>query len=87
MHNAGNVPDSTITSSKVEGKSTIAWVMECCRMKGHRNSRVENNPSDRSDNPRYALELLQKVVTVSMKTVQIVAGLPELALPDTTTAG
>ena len=35
-----------------------------------------------SDDPRHILELLQKVVTVSMRTVEIVSTLPELDISE-----
>ena len=62
----------------VNGKSAIEWVMERYQIKTHKDSGILNDPNEWSDEPRYILELLQKVVTVSMKTVEIVAALPEL---------
>ena len=32
-------------------------------------------------NPRYALELLQRVITVSLETMKIVNNLPKLEIP------
>ena len=62
----------------VNGKSAIEWVMERYQVAQHKDSKIVNDPNEWSDDPRYILELLQKVVTVSMKTVEIVSGLPEL---------
>ena len=62
----------------VNGKSAIEWVMERYQKTQHKDSKIVNDPNTWSDDPRYILELLQKVVTVSMKTVEIVAGLPRL---------
>ena len=62
----------------VNGKSAIEWVMERYQKTQHKDSKIVNDPNEWSDNPRYILELLQKVVTVSMKTVEIVSGLPKL---------
>ena len=62
----------------VNGKSAIEWVMERYQTTQHKDSKIVNDPNTWSDDPRYILELLQKVVTVSMKTVEIVSGLPEL---------
>ena len=62
----------------VNGKSAIEWVMERYQVTQHKDSRIINDPNDWSDAPRYILELLQKVVTVSMKTVGIVNRLPTL---------
>ena len=62
----------------VNGKSAIEWVMERYRVAQHTDSKIVNDPNEWSDDPRYILELLQKVVTVSVKTVEIVSCLPEL---------
>ncbi len=62
----------------VNGKSAIEWVMERYQVTQHKDSKIINDPNDWSDDPRYILELLGKVVAVSMKTVEIVAGLPNL---------
>ena len=62
----------------VNGKSAIEWVMERYQKTQHKDSKIVNDPNEWSDDPRYILKLLQKVVTVSMKTVEIVDRLPEL---------
>ena len=62
----------------VNGKSAIEWLMERYQVTQHKDSKIINDPNDWSDDPRYILELLGKVVTVSMRTVEIVSGLPEL---------
>ena len=50
----------------VNGKSAIEWVMERYQKTQHKDSKIVNDPNTWSDHPRYILELLQKVVTVSM---------------------
>jgi predicted helicase len=63
----------------VNGKSAIEWVMERYAVTIHKESRITNNPNDwaaEHDNPQYILDLLLSVITVSIKTVDIVAGLP-----------
>ncbi len=62
----------------VNGKSAIEWIMERYQVTQHKESKIINDPNKWSDDPRYILELLGKVVTVSMKTVEIISGLPEL---------
>ncbi len=47
----------------------------------HKESSITNNPNDWAKevgNPRYILDLLLSVINVSVRTVDIVAGLPEL---------
>ena len=62
----------------VNGKSAIEWIMERYQVTQHKDSKIINDPNDWSDDPRYILELLGKVVATSMKTVEIVSGLPGL---------
>jgi predicted helicase len=65
----------------VNGKSAIEWVMERYAVTTHKESGITNNPNDwaaEHDNPQYILDLLLSVITVSMKTVDIVAGLPKV---------
>ena len=66
----------------VNGKSAIEWVMERYQVAQHKDSKIVNDPNTWSDDPRYILELLQKVVTVSVKTVEIVSCLPELEVTE-----
>jgi predicted helicase len=65
----------------VNGKSAIEWVMERYAVTTHKESGIKNDPNDwavEHENPQYILDLLLSVVTVSMKTVDIVAGLPKV---------
>ena len=65
----------------VNGKSAIEWVMERYSVTIHKESGIENNPNDwavEHENPQYILDLLLSVITVSIKTVDIVAGLPKV---------
>jgi predicted helicase len=63
------------------GKSAIEWIMERYQITTHKESNITNNPNDWAkevNNPRYILNLLLSVINVSVKTVDIVEGLPEL---------
>lgn len=65
----------------VNGKSAIEWIMERYQLTTHKESTITNNPNNWSkevNNPRYILDLLLSIITVSVKTVEIVKGLPEL---------
>ena len=66
----------------VNGKSAIEWVMERYAVTTHKESGIKNDPNDwakEHGNPRYILDLLLSVISVSIKTVDIVAGLPKVA--------
>jgi predicted helicase len=66
----------------VNGKSAIDWVMERQCFKTDKDSGIVNDANawavETMGNPRYPLELLLRVVTVSVETVKIVNGLPKL---------
>jgi predicted helicase len=65
----------------VNGKSAIEWVIERYAITIHKESGIKNDPNDwarEHENPQYILDLLLSVITVSIKTVDIVAGLPKV---------
>lgn len=68
----------------VNGKPAIEWVMERQCVKIDKDSGIVNDANDWAietmKNPRYPLELLLRVVTVSLATMKIVKSLPKLAL-------
>lgn len=68
----------------VNSKSAIAWVMERQAVTTHKASGITNDANDWAietmGNPKYPLELLQRVITVSLETMKIVNNLPKLDL-------
>lgn len=65
----------------VNGKSAIEWIMERYQITTHKESGIKNDPNDWAEevgNPRYILDLLLSIINVSVKTVDIVNGLPKL---------
>ncbi|WP_324282637.1 type ISP restriction/modification enzyme [Cyanobacterium aponinum UTEX 3221] len=62
----------------VNGKSALEWVMERYKITKDKNSGIVNNPNDWSDNPRYIIDLVKRIVRVSLESVKIVKGLPPL---------
>uniref|UniRef100_UPI0035ADC473 DEAD/DEAH box helicase n=1 Tax=Hylemonella sp. TaxID=2066020 RepID=UPI0035ADC473 len=66
----------------VNGKSAIDWVMERQCVKTDKDSGIINDANDWAvetmGNPRYPLELLLRVITVSLETMKIVKALPKL---------
>lgn len=66
----------------VNGKSAIEWIMERYQITTHKESGIRNDPNDWATevgNPRYILDLLLSIINVSVQTVEIVEGLPELS--------
>lgn len=66
----------------VNGKPALDWVVERQCVKTDKDSGIVNDANDWAietmDNPRYPLELFQRVVTVSLETMKIVRSLPRL---------
>ena len=62
----------------VNGKSAIEWIMERYAVTVDKASGIRNDPNDWSDDPRYIVDLLKRIVRVSLESVRIVAGLPAL---------
>lgn len=66
----------------VNGKSAIDWVVERQCVKTDKASGIVNDANDWAietmRNPKYPLELLQRVITVSLETLKIVRSLPKL---------
>jgi predicted helicase len=68
----------------VNGKPALDWVVERQGVKTDKDSGIVNDANDWAvetmGNPRYPLELFQRVVTVSLETMKIVRALPTLKL-------
>ena len=66
----------------VNGKPALDWVMERQCVKTDKASGIVNDANryaiETVGNPAYPLELFQRVITVSLKTLDIVEGLPAL---------
>ena len=58
-------------------RSALEWVVDQYRVKVDKRSGIKNDPNC-ADQPRYIVDLIARVITVSLKTVEIVAGLPTL---------
>lgn len=72
---------------RLGSRSAIDWIIERYQVKPDKASGIINDPNDWADeqgNPRYILDLLARVVTVSVETVKIVNSLPPLELIDGT---
>lgn len=65
----------------VNGKSALEWVMERYQITTEKDSGIPNDPNDwatEHDDPQYIINLVKRVVRVSVETVKIVKGLPAL---------
>ena len=65
---------------RLGNRSALEWVIDQYRVKTDKRSGIVNDPN-RPDDPRYIVKLIGKVIAVSLETVEIVEGLPELGVP------
>jgi predicted helicase len=64
-------------------RSALEWILDRYQVKTDKASGIVNDPNDWSrevGNPRYILDLIAKVTTVSVETVKIVESLPRLRI-------
>ena len=67
----------------VNGKSAIEWLMERYAVTVDGASGIKNNPNDWSRehrNPTYIFDLMQSIISLSLKTNELVSQLPKLNL-------
>ena len=74
----------------VNGKSALEWIIERYQNTTDKDSGLQNDcnawGTERGD-PKYILNLIGRVVTVSVETVKILKGLPELGIKENPLAG
>jgi predicted helicase len=65
----------------VNGRSAIEWILDRYQVKTDKDSGITNDPNDwakEHNQPRYILDLLLRIITVSLETIKIVKSLPKL---------
>jgi predicted helicase len=65
----------------VNGKPAIEWIMERYQVTRDKDSGIVNDPNDwckEHNEPRYIIDLVKRVVRVSIETMKIVKALPAL---------
>ena len=65
----------------VNGKPAIEWIMDRYQFSKDKDSQIVNDPNDwarEHDDPKYILNLLKSIITVSMETMKVVEKLPAL---------
>jgi predicted helicase len=64
-------------------RSAIEWLIDRYQVKADKASGIVNDPNDWSrevGDPRYIIDLVARVVTVSVETMKVVDALPPLAI-------
>ena len=64
----------------VNGKSALHWLVDRYQVKVDKASQILNDPNTYSDDPRYIVDLVARMVRVSVESVEIIGGLPNLEL-------
>ncbi|HID99333.1 MAG TPA: DNA helicase [Thiotrichaceae bacterium] len=60
---------------KLGNRSALEWVIEQYRVKVDKRSGIVNDPN-REEDESYILELVKKIITVSLETIKVIEGLP-----------
>ena len=66
---------------QVNGKSAIEWIMERYAVTMNEDNQIENNPNlwcEENKKPRYILDLLLSVISLSIKTNELIKKLPKI---------
>lgn len=64
---------------QVNGRSALEWVIDRYQVKTDKESLITNDPNDYCravNNPRYIVDLIKRLVTVSLETQKLVGTLP-----------
>lgn len=70
---------------QVNGKSALEWIVDRYQVTTHKDSQITNDPNDYCAEigaPRYILDLIKRIVTVSVETTKIVGQLPPLEIKE-----
>ncbi|MGP5073867.1 DEAD/DEAH box helicase [Arthrobacter rhombi] len=78
------IPDEAY-EYQVNGKSALEWIIDRYQVTTHKDSQITNDPNDYSrevGDPRYIVDLIERIVQVSLKTNEIVANLPDVVIAE-----
>jgi len=65
----------------VNGKSAVEWIIDRYDISIHKDSKIKNDPNDylkETGDYRYIVNLLKKVINVSVQSVKIINNLPKI---------
>ena len=72
------IPDE-VWDYMLSGKAALYWIIERYQVTKEKDSGIVNDPNEFSDDPRYIIDLVKRIVTVSVETLAIVRALPLLS--------
>jgi len=63
---------------RLGNRSALDWIVDQYKVSTDKRSGITNDPN-RGDDPQYIVRLIKKIVTVSLRTTEIVRSLPALS--------
>lgn len=66
----------------VNGRPAIEWIIDQYQVKTDKKSGITDDPNEFSDDPKYILNLLLSVITVSMNTLDLIDKLPPFEIDE-----
>ncbi|MFN6861143.1 DEAD/DEAH box helicase [Enterococcus hirae] len=76
-----NIPEKAY-DYVVNGRPAIEWIIDQYQVKTDKKSSITDDPNEFSDDPKYILNLLLSVITVSMRTLELIDELPEFEVQE-----
>lgn len=76
-----NIPEKAY-EYVVNGRPAIEWIIDQYRVKIDKKSGITDDPNEFSNDPKYILNLLLSIITVSMKTLELIEELPKFEVID-----
>lgn len=74
-----------INDYQIGGRSPLEWMIDRYKVTQDKKSGILNNPNDyfqEVNNPRYLANLIKSLVTVTMRTQELIKALPELIIEE-----
>ena len=65
---------------EVNGRTALEWIIDRYKVRVDKDSGIRNDPNDWSDDPRYVVDLVARIVRVSAESSAIIEGLPPLGI-------
>jgi len=65
---------------QVNGRSALEWILDRYQVRFDKDSGIRNDPNTWSDDPRYIVDMVARIVRVSLESVAIIEQLPPLGL-------